>query len=90
MKRILLIALVLFVLGTVALLTSMNSIVAAAVEKAGTAALGVETTLDDADLGLMTAEARLTDLRIANPLTLHGVLALAPAPDLVARHAEGV
>lgn len=67
MKRVLVILTVLLVVGAVLALVSMNSLVAAAIERAGSAALGVETEVDDVDVGLIGAEARLHGLTIANP-----------------------
>ena len=67
MKRLFITLIVLLALGTFAFLFSLNSIVAAAVETAGTRALGVETSLDQAQVGLVGANAQLKGLAIANP-----------------------
>jgi hypothetical protein len=45
----------------------VDSLVKAAVERGGTHALGVDTRLEDADIGLLAGEFALSGLHIANP-----------------------
>lgn len=70
MKRVircgLLLVLAMGVLGLVTLLW-LDSLTKTAVERGGTHALGVETTLEDASIGLLAGRFGLTGLQVANP-----------------------
>ena len=45
----------------------LDSLARSAVERGGTHALGVETTLADASIGIFSSKSGLTDLEVANP-----------------------
>lgn len=69
-KRLLVIGvmLVLIVVGLVIVgLTRVDALAKAAVEKGGTYALGVNTTLDSADVGLLKGTFAMSGLEVANP-----------------------
>jgi hypothetical protein len=57
----------LLAIGAVVLFFSLDRIAEAAIEKGGTYALGVETTLDEADVGVFSRTFGLKELRVANP-----------------------
>jgi hypothetical protein len=65
-RRLFSVALLLVVLIVVGFF-SIDSLAEGAIEKAGTYALGVETTLDDADVGVLTGNFELEGLRVRNP-----------------------
>lgn len=65
--RILLVLVVLLALGLFLGLRYAGSLVVAAVEKGGTGALGVQTTLDGASVGLFAGKLGLEGLSVANP-----------------------
>lgn len=65
-RRLVGLVFILVVLAVV-LFFSADTLAEGAVEKGGTWALGVETTLDDADVGLLTGSFALEGLRVANP-----------------------
>ncbi|MBL8964122.1 MAG: hypothetical protein KF787_02430 [Phycisphaeraceae bacterium] len=70
MKKLFLLAVVLVLLvvgAVVAVVIYADRAVKIAVEKGGTYALGVETTLGGADVGFLSASLGLRDLKIANP-----------------------
>lgn len=71
MKRLLMIVaalLVLLVVGAIVFLFSLDAIAAETIRRGGTYALGVETTVDDVDVGLGSeVAAELSGLAIANP-----------------------
>ncbi len=70
MKKLLVLVLVLVLLvvgAAVALLFYADQAVKIAVEKGGTYAMGVNTTLGGADVGVVSGSLALSDLRIANP-----------------------
>ncbi|MEO0588038.1 MAG: AsmA family protein [Planctomycetota bacterium] len=55
------------VLGIVGVISYADSIVKAAIEKGGTYATGVDTTVDSVSLGLFSGEMGMTGFDIANP-----------------------
>ena len=57
----------LLIIGVVILLNSVDSLAKSAIEKAGTYASGVTTTVDGVDIGLMSGEMTITGLEMANP-----------------------
>ena len=59
--------LVLLVLGTVAVALYIDTIAKTAIERGATYALGVETTLGSADVGLLSGTFSIGDLTVANP-----------------------
>lgn len=62
------VALVLIVAGLVIVaLTRVDALAKAAVEKGGTYAMGVNTTLDGAEVGILRGEFSMNGLRVANP-----------------------
>ena len=66
--KVLLAAVVLLIIGGVVLVMSLDSIAAETIRRGGTYALGVETTVDEVDIGLGSElEASMTGLSIANP-----------------------
>lgn len=68
-KRLAIVALVLVLLVVgvfVAVLLSINSIVKAGIEKGGTYALGVPTTVGSVSIGLTSGQASLSGLNVAN------------------------
>ena len=67
MKRILLFSLIAVLVVLVASFILVDSIAETVIEKGGTAALGVETSLDSADVGIVSGEFGLAGLTIANP-----------------------
>lgn len=70
MKKLVLLVIVLVVLAIAAVAAVVlyaDRAVKIAVEKGGTYALGVETTLGSADVGFVSASLGLKDLKIANP-----------------------
>jgi len=67
MKRLVYFCLPLLVVALVGGLLALDSFAKAAVEQGGTSALGVETTLGSASIGLFSGSVELEDLRIANP-----------------------
>jgi hypothetical protein len=50
----------------------LDSIARSAVERGGTHALGVETSLEDASIGVLSSKFALTDLDVANPAGFAG------------------
>lgn len=69
-KRLILAAVVLLVLlavGAFAALYYINDLVKLGVEKGGTVALGVKTTLGGADVSVLGGRAGINDLAVANP-----------------------
>jgi hypothetical protein len=70
-KRLVLLVVVLCVLvvgAAVAGLFYINDLVKVGVEKGGTYAMGVKTTLGSADIGVFSGKAALSDLKVANPV----------------------
>lgn len=70
MKKVLIaaIALVVLVIAIVVIsFLSIDSIAKAAIEKGGTYALGVPTTLDSANVGIMAGKFSMSGLKVANP-----------------------
>jgi hypothetical protein len=67
MKRFLLLSLIVALVLLVALFVFIGSIAERAIEEGGTTALGVETRLDSADIGILSGEFGLAGLSIANP-----------------------
>ena len=70
MKKLLILVLLLIVLligVAVGLFVYLDSAVKIAVEKGGTYAMGVDTTLSSASVGVLSGKLGLKDLRIANP-----------------------
>ena len=59
--------LVLLVLATVAVVLYIDTIAKIAIERSATYALGVETTLGSADVGLLSGTFSMGDLTVANP-----------------------
>ncbi len=59
--------LILLVLATVAVALYIDTIAKTAIERGATYALGVETTLGSADVGLLSATFTMGDLTVANP-----------------------
>ncbi|MEQ9460850.1 MAG: hypothetical protein RIG82_07855 [Phycisphaeraceae bacterium] len=59
--------LVLVVLGVTILAVNIDGALKHAIEYGGTYALGVETTIDDADLEIFNGRLTLTNLKVANP-----------------------
>lgn len=57
----------LLIVAVVAGVIMIDSLVRASVEKGGTYALGVPTTLDEADIGLFSGKAAMSGLEVANP-----------------------
>jgi hypothetical protein len=55
------------VLGVVGLLVAIDPLAKAGVEKGGTTALGVETTVENLDLGLLDGTLTMNRLRVDNP-----------------------
>lgn len=69
-KRIAIVLFILFllvVIGVVIALSQIGTLVKVGVEKGGTYALGTNTTLEKADIGLFSGKVGLTKLNIANP-----------------------
>jgi len=69
-KKIAIVLFVLFVLvviGVAIALSQIGTLVKVGVEKGGTYALGTNTTLEKADIGLFSGKVGLTKLNIANP-----------------------
>jgi uncharacterized protein involved in outer membrane biogenesis len=69
-KRLAIAALVLVVLIVgvfIVAIVSINSIAKAGIEKGGTYALGVPTTVGSVSIGLTSGQASLSDLNVANP-----------------------
>lgn len=67
LKRFFLAVLLLVVLGVAALFIFVNPLAKSAVEKGSTYALGVDTTLDSADVGLTSGDVKLAGLNVSNP-----------------------
>ena len=70
MKKLLRLAMILalvLVAGLVAVFVAIDSIARAAIETGATLALGVETTLDDADVGVARGEFAMSGLSVSNP-----------------------
>lgn len=67
MKRFLLFGLIAVLVVLLATFILVDSIAETVVEKGGTAALGVETRLDSADVGILTGDFGLAGLTISNP-----------------------
>ena len=65
-RRLVPLAVVLLVV-VIGLFLSLDALAKAAVEHAGTSALGVETRLESADIGVFSGEFRLRGLAVANP-----------------------
>jgi len=59
--------LILLVLATVAVAFYIDTIAKTAIERGATYALGVETTLGSADVGLLSGTFSMGDLTVANP-----------------------
>ena len=59
--------LILLVLATVAVALYIDTIAKTAIERGATYALGVETTLGSADVGLLSGTFSMGDMTIANP-----------------------
>ena len=59
--------LILLVLATVAVALYIDTIAKTAIERGATYALGVETTLGSADVGLLSGTFSMGDLTVANP-----------------------
>jgi hypothetical protein len=66
-RRVFLGVVLLLVLGGAGTVYFVDSLVAQAVERGGTHALGVDTRLEDASIGLFSGEFRLTELTVSNP-----------------------
>lgn len=64
---VLLVLIALVVIGVVILLSQVGTLVKVGVEKGGTFALGTNTTLEKADIGVFSGKVGLTNLNIANP-----------------------
>lgn len=58
---------VLLVIGVVLVFRSIDTIAKRAIERGGTYATGVETTVDSADVGVFAGTFRMSGLEIANP-----------------------
>lgn len=58
---------ILLIIAVVAVVFYIDVIAKTAVERGATAALGVETTLDGADVGIMSGEFTMNGLHVANP-----------------------
>ncbi len=58
---------VLGVVAVVVVFVSIDAIARAAIERGSTYALGVQTTLDSADIGILSGEFRMKGLDVANP-----------------------
>ena len=67
LKRIALVVLVLLLLGVAGAFLFLDSIVRSAIEKGGTTAAGVPTTLDKADASIFSGQFGLEGFAIANP-----------------------
>lgn len=65
--RMVAVLLVLLVLATVAVALYVDTIAKTAIERGATYALGVETTLGSADVGLLSGTFSMRDLTVANP-----------------------
>ena len=66
-KRIVVVVALLVVAAGVALWLGLDYFAKKGLEAGGTAALGVETTVDSVNVGLVSSSVTLNDLRIANP-----------------------
>ena len=95
-RRLLIAIPILLTLGAVIAFLFFDSIAERAIERGGTYALGVDTELDSADIGLFSGQFSLDGLHVANPtgfkephfLELHqGKLALSPK-SLMSDHVE--
>ena len=58
---------ILLVVAVVVVFVSIDAIAKAAIERGATYALGVQTTLDSADIGILSGEFRMKGLEVANP-----------------------
>ncbi len=58
---------ILLVVAVVVVFMSIDAIARAAIERGSTYALGVQTTLDSADIGILSGEFRMKGLDVANP-----------------------
>ncbi len=58
---------ILLVVAVVVVFVSIDAIAKAAIERGATYALGVQTTLDSADIGVLSGEFRMKGLDVANP-----------------------
>lgn len=67
LKKIILVLLLLIIVALVGVVFYIDSIARTAVEKGGTWALGVETKLDSASIGLFSGKTSLTTLQVKNP-----------------------
>lgn len=70
MKKLLIFIVLLIVLviaGVLAIFFYIDRIAKVAVERGGTYAMGVDTTLGSADIGLLSGSVSLRDLKVANP-----------------------
>jgi hypothetical protein len=65
--KLVLVVVVLLVAAVVTVFVYLDSIAKSAVEKGATYALGVETTLDSADVGVMSGDFTMKGLNVANP-----------------------
>ena len=65
--KIVAVLLILLVLATVAVALYIDTIAKTAIERGATYALGVETTLGSADVGLLSGTFSMGDLTVANP-----------------------
>ena len=70
--RILLVVLALIIIAVVILMISIDAIAKFGVERGGSYALGVDTTLDSLKLGLLSGELTMNGLRVANPAGFSG------------------
>lgn len=62
-----LVLLIMLVVLTVALFLYVDTIAKSAIERGSTYALGVETTLDKADVGILSGEFSMSGLEVSNP-----------------------
>jgi len=58
---------ILLVVAVVVVFMSIDAIAKTAIERGSTYALGVQTTLDSADIGILSGEFRMKGLNVANP-----------------------
>lgn len=65
--KLLAVFIVVLVIAGIALFIYIDSIAKAAIERGGTYALGVSTTLDSADVGVLSGEFSMSGLNVANP-----------------------
>jgi len=96
MKKVVLFVAGFLIIGVVGAYLSLGSIVKAAVQRGGTHALGVETTLTSADVNLFAGDVGLTELAVRNPpgfteeyfLEMRGARVLVPPSSLASERIE--